>query len=51
MLPYARFAPLVPDWELMADTTSAALQNIYLGNAEPEAALKEAAARIDSLLQ
>jgi multiple sugar transport system substrate-binding protein len=51
MLPYARFAPLVPDWELMADTTSAVLQNIYLGNAEPEPALKEAAARIDSLLQ
>jgi multiple sugar transport system substrate-binding protein len=51
MLPYARFAPLIPDWELMADTTSAALQNIYLGNAEPETALEEAAARIDSLLQ
>jgi multiple sugar transport system substrate-binding protein len=51
MLPYARFAPLVPDWELMADTTSAALQNIYLGNAEPETALQEAAARIDELLQ
>jgi len=50
MLPYARFAPLVPDWELMADTTSAALQNIYLGNAEPETALEEAAARIDELL-
>ena len=50
MLPFARFAPLVTDWELMADTTSAALQNIYLGNAEPETALKEAAARIDSLL-
>lgn len=50
MLPYARFAPLVTDWELMADTTSAALQNIYLGNAEPETALEEAAARIDSLL-
>lgn len=51
MLPYARFAPLVPDWELMADTTSAALQNIYLGNATPEAALGEAAARIDGLLR
>jgi multiple sugar transport system substrate-binding protein len=50
MLPFARFAPLVTDWELMADTTSAALQNIYLGNADPETALKEAAARIDSLL-
>jgi len=51
MLPYARFAPLVPDWELMADSTSAALQNIYLGNADPETALQEAAARIDQLLQ
>lgn len=51
MLPYAQFAPLIPNWEEMADTTSAALQRIYLGEAEPEAALKEAAAKIDSLLQ
>jgi multiple sugar transport system substrate-binding protein len=51
MLPYARFAPLIPNWEEMADTTSAALQNIYLGRAQPEAALKEAAAKIDLLLR
>ena len=35
----------------MADATSAALQQIYLGQAQPEAALKEAAAKIDELLQ
>ena len=51
MLPYARFAPLIPAWEEMADATSAALQTIYLGQAEPEAALAEAAARVDALLR
>lgn len=50
-LPYAKFAPLIPNWEEMADATAAALQNIYLGKAQPEAALKEAAAKIDGLLQ
>lgn len=51
MLPHARFAPLIPSWEEMADITSAALQQIYLGEAEPEAALEAAAARIDALLR
>ncbi|MFO1038405.1 MAG: sugar ABC transporter substrate-binding protein [Geminicoccaceae bacterium] len=51
MLPFARFAPLIPNWEEMADTTSAALQKIYLGEAEPAAALQEAAAKIDGLLK
>ena len=37
MLPYAHFAPLVPNWEQMADTTVSALQKIYLGQDEPEA--------------
>lgn len=50
-LPYAKFAPLIPDWEQMADATAGALQNIYLGKAQPEAALKEAAAKIDGLLK
>jgi maltose-binding protein MalE len=35
----------------MADTASAAVQRVYLGQAQPEAALKEAAAKIDELLQ
>ena len=51
LLPHAHFAPLIPNWEQMADTTSAAVQRVYLGQAQPEAALKEAAAKIDELLQ
>jgi multiple sugar transport system substrate-binding protein len=50
MLPNARFAPIIPNWEEMADATSRALQRIYLGEAEPEQALGEAAERIDQLL-
>jgi multiple sugar transport system substrate-binding protein len=50
MLPNAKFAPIIPNWEEMADATSRALQRIYLGEAEPEQALGEAAARIDELL-
>ncbi len=51
LLPVAKFAPLIPNWEQMADTTAGALQRIYLGQAQPEAALKEAAATIDGLMQ
>lgn len=51
LLPNAKFAPLIPNWEQIADTTAGALQTIYLGQAQPEAALKEAAAKIDGLMQ
>jgi multiple sugar transport system substrate-binding protein len=51
MLPNAKFAPIIPNWEEMADATSRALQQIYLGEAAPEQALGEAAARIDELLE
>ena len=51
MLPYAHFAPLIPNWEQIADTTIGALQKVYTGEAKPEAALKEAARSIDSILQ
>jgi multiple sugar transport system substrate-binding protein len=51
LLPTAKFAPLIPNWEQMADATAGALQRIYLGQAAPEAALKEAAATIDGLIQ
>jgi multiple sugar transport system substrate-binding protein len=51
LLPVAKFAPLIPNWEQMADTTAGALQRIYLGQAQPEAALKEAAAAIDGLIR
>ena len=51
LLPNAKFAPIIPNWEEMADATSRALQQIYLGKAAPEQALGEAAARIDELLE
>ena len=51
MLPYAKFAPIIPNWEEMADATTRALQQIYLGQAAPEPALGEAAARVDELLK
>jgi multiple sugar transport system substrate-binding protein len=50
LLPYAKFAPIIPTWEEMADATSRALQRVYLGEAPPEQALGEAAERIDQLL-
>ena len=51
VLPDARFAPVVAGWEEIADIASAALQKIYLGEEEPEAALTAAAADADRLLQ
>jgi multiple sugar transport system substrate-binding protein len=51
MLPYAKFAPLIPNWELASDATIAALQRIYQGEAEPEAALKAAAETINPAIQ
>ena len=50
VLPDARFAPVIAGWEEIADTTSAALQKIYLGEASPEEALTAAAADADRLL-
>ena len=51
MLPYARFAPPVANWEQMVDAVIAAVQKTYIGQAQPEAALTEAAATIDGLIQ
>lgn len=48
-LPYAKFAPTIAHWEEIADTTVQALQKIYLGQEPVEAALKEAAAKIDAI--
>ncbi len=50
MLPYAKFAPTIANWEEIADTTSSALQKVYLGEADAKTALGEAAAKVDSLL-
>jgi multiple sugar transport system substrate-binding protein len=46
----ARFAPLIPGWEEIAQITSDALQRIYLGEGEVQATLDEAAAEIDAIL-
>lgn len=48
-LPYAKFAPTIENWEEIADTTSRALQQIYLGQKSAEAALTEAAAKINRI--
>jgi multiple sugar transport system substrate-binding protein len=48
-LPYAKFAPTIANWEEIADTTVRTLQQIYLGEVEPEAGLKAAAAEINKI--
>lgn len=51
LLPVARFAPNVADWERIADFTSSALQRIYLGEQAADEALTQAASQIDRLLR
>jgi multiple sugar transport system substrate-binding protein len=51
LLPNARFAPVIPGWEEVADLTSSAIQNIYLGQGEVEQTLKDAAARADAIVK
>jgi multiple sugar transport system substrate-binding protein len=51
MLPYAHFAPPIPNWEQAADTTIHALQSVYTKATTPEAALKEAASSINTILK
>ena len=43
LLPDARFAPVIPGWEEIADATTTAMQKVYLGEAEAGPAFKEAA--------
>jgi multiple sugar transport system substrate-binding protein len=50
-LPHAQFAPIIPDWERIADMTIRALQQIYLEQLPPQQALDEAAAQIDAILE
>jgi multiple sugar transport system substrate-binding protein len=50
LLPKARFAPVIPGWEDIAQTTSNAIQKIYLGQGEAKATLADAAAKIDATL-
>lgn len=51
LLPDARFAPVIPGWEEIAQITSDAVQKIYLGEGDPEATLKDAAAKADAVLK
>jgi len=51
LLPTAKFAPIIPNWEKIAQTTTTMLQNVYLGKAQPQAALDSAASDIDKILQ
>jgi multiple sugar transport system substrate-binding protein len=51
LLPDARFAPVIPGWEEIAQITSDAMQKVYLGEGDPEALLKEAAAKADGILK
>jgi multiple sugar transport system substrate-binding protein len=46
----ARFAPVIGGWEEIAQTTSSALQKIYLGQGEPKAVLAETAAAVDAIM-
>ena len=48
-LPYAKFAPTIANWEQIADVTVRAMQQIYLGEATPKAALDSAAAEINQI--
>ena len=50
LLPGARFAPVIAGWEEVATVTSNALQTIYLGRAEIEPTLRDAAAKADEIL-
>jgi multiple sugar transport system substrate-binding protein len=48
-LPYAKFAPVIANWEEIADVTVRTLQQIYLGDVTPEDGLKAAAAEINKI--
>jgi multiple sugar transport system substrate-binding protein len=48
-LPYAKFAPTIANWEEIADVTVRAIQQVYLDQATPEAALADAAAQVNAI--
>src|SRR3954470_579373 len=50
MLPIAKFAPLMPQWEQVVAATTSALQQIYLGQTDAKTALGTAAGQIDGLI-
>lgn len=50
LLPSARFAPVVSGWEDTAKAVTNALQSVYLGQAQPQQALQQAAAEANEAL-
>ncbi|WIY25795.1 ABC transporter substrate-binding protein [Parasedimentitalea psychrophila] len=50
MGPVAKFAPLVPNWEEMAESLASALSVAYSGDTPASESLKAAAAKMDELL-
>jgi multiple sugar transport system substrate-binding protein len=50
MLPIAKFAPLIPQWEQVVAATISALQQIYRGQADAKTAIGAAASQIDTLI-
>jgi multiple sugar transport system substrate-binding protein len=50
MSPVAKFAPLVPQWEEMAESLKSALAKSYSGDEEPAIALAAAAEKMNALM-
>jgi multiple sugar transport system substrate-binding protein len=50
LMPRAHFAPVIVGWEDVAKDVIDALQSVYLGNAQPAAALKHAEEQADQVL-
>ena len=50
LLPTAHFAPTVTGWEDTAKAVTDAVQSVYIGQAQPAAALQQAAATADASL-
>ncbi len=50
-LPSAHFAPVVSGWEDLSKIVANAMQAVYLGKAQPEAALKAAALQANKMLK
>ena len=50
LLPSAKFAPTITGWEDTAKAVSDAMQSIYLGKAQPAAALNAAADKANESL-
>ena len=48
-LPFAKFAPIIANWEEIADVTVRTMQKIYLGEVSPEEGMKAAAAEVNKI--